>query len=335
MTRPVRIGVLGCADIARRRTIPAIESVPGAQVIAVASRDGDKARALAERFGCEPVVGYEPLLERPDIDAVYLPLPAVLHAAWVESSLLAGKHVLVEKPIATTATSTAALLCLARERRLQLMENATFLHHSQHRRVAEMLASHEIGELRSFSSDFTIPPKPTHDIRYQRDIGGGALIDLGVYPIRAAVHYLGHGGLDVVGAALRVDQERDVVLSGDVLLATPAGVSAHLRFGMQNSYRASCEFVGSAGRILLDRAFAPPDEHRPVVRLERQDHREEFVLPADRQFVNAVQAFVAAVVDGDGLDLSNDVSLRQSRVMGQVIEKAVTAAAPAIGGHGG
>jgi NDP-hexose-3-ketoreductase len=323
MTRPLRFGVLGGADIAWRRTLPAIEIVAGAEVTAVASRDADKAKRFASRFGCAPLVGYEGLLDREDVDAVYVPLPAVLHAPWVERALLAGKHVLVEKPLSASAVSTASLVGLARQGGLVLMENFMFLHHSQHRRVAELLASGAIGELRSFSADFTIPPKPDHDIRYQRDVGGGALLDFGVYPIRAALHYLGHNGLDVVGAVLRVDQQRDVVLAGDVLLSTSDGVGAQLRFGMQHSYRTSCEFVGSAGRILLDRPFTPPDAYRPVARIERQDHREERVLPADRQFVNAVRAFVNAVTDGDVQNSWNDHSVRQSALVDRVIEKAV------------
>lgn len=323
MSGPVRFGVLGCADIAWRRTMPAIESAPGAELVAVASRDAAKAKVFATRFGCAAVAGYESLLAREDVDAVYVPLPAVLHAPWVERALLAGKHVLVEKPLSTSAAATGALLRLARDRGLQLMENFMFLHHSQHRRVAALLASGAIGQLRSFSSDFTIPPKPAHDIRYQRDVGGGALLDFGVYPVRAALHYLGDSELDVVGALLHEEPELDVVLSGDVLLTTSKGVSAHLRFGMRHSYRTGVEFVGSTGRMTLDRAFTPPDEHRPTVRIERQDQREELVFDADRQFVNAVRAFTDAVNGEAGLNAWNDLSLCQARLVDQVLEKAV------------
>jgi NDP-hexose-3-ketoreductase len=124
-----------------------------------------------------------------------------------------------------------------------------------------------------------------------------------------------------------VDRERDVVLAGDVLLATLNGVGAHLRFGMQHSYRTSIEFSGSAGRIVLDRAFTPPDTHRPVIRIERQDHREESLLPEDHQFVNAVRAFADAVVRGEP-NAWTEYSLRQSRLVDLVAEKAVSVYIP-------
>lgn len=320
MTRLVRFGVLGCADIAWRRMIPAILEEEGVELVAVASRNGDKAKRFAAKFGCLPVTGYKALLDRVDIDAVYVPLPAVLHAEWVRRALLAGKHVLAEKPLTIDPESTRTLVDLARERRLQLMENFMFLHHSQHARIADLLAA--IGELRSFASAFTIPPKPPGDIRYERDVGGGALFDIGVYPLRAAAHFLGPD-LKVAGAVLRVDRSREVVVAGEALLTTPAGVTAQLSFGMMHAYRTSYEFSGSIGRIASGRVFTPPDMYQPVVHIERQDHREELVLPADRQFGNAVGVFARAVTAGAGLEWWTAASLRHAALVSEVERAAI------------
>jgi NDP-hexose-3-ketoreductase len=320
-TGPVRFGVIGCADIAWRRMLPALVADGEVRLVAVASRDGAKARRFAERFGGAALDSYQALLDRPDVDAVYLPLPAVLHAEWIRRALLHGKHVLAEKPLTTDQETAAELVELARARGLLLFENVMFLRHSQHAAVRKLVADGAIGQLRQFSSAFAIPPKPATDISYQAEVGGGALLDVGVYPIRAASYFLGPD-LEVTGAVLRYDTRYDVVVSGAVLLHTPDGIAAQLTFGMEHSYRTSYELSGSTGRISLDRVFTPPAQYQPVVRIEHQDHREELVWPADDQFANVVRLFVGAVRDGTDLDAHAEASLRQARLVDQVRARA-------------
>jgi dTDP-3,4-didehydro-2,6-dideoxy-alpha-D-glucose 3-reductase len=290
------LGLLGCADIATRRLLPAFAAAPGVRVAAVASRALAKAEPVAELFGAEPVEGYQLLLERPDIDAVYVPLPPGLHEEWVGRALRAGKHVLAEKPLTTSRQSTENLLALARSRGLVLMENFMFPHHGQHARVRELVANGAIGRLHAFSAAFAIPRRPDDDIRYQAELGGGALIDVGGYPIAAAQFFLGDG-LRVVGAHLRHDDELGVDVAGTALLRTSDGVSASATFGLDHFYGSRYELWGSAGRISVDHVFTTPATHRPVVRVDRADH-EELVLPTDDQVANTVAAFLRAVREG-------------------------------------
>jgi dTDP-3,4-didehydro-2,6-dideoxy-alpha-D-glucose 3-reductase len=318
----LRMGVMGCADIAWRKTLPAMQAEASVDIVGVASRDRQRAAEFADRFGAVPLVGYDALLERSDVDAVYIPLPALLHAEWIERTLNAGKHVLVEKPMTDSYAKTSELVALARARGLVLLENFMFLYHSQHAAVRKLLADGAIGELRGFSSAFTIPPKPEGDIRYQSDVGGGAFLDFGGYPVRAAQHFLG-GDLQVVGAVFRLDGERDVVMSGEALLCTPQGVPVQLTFGMEHSYRNSYRLSGSTGRILLDWVFTPPETHRPVVRVERQDHREELVLPADHQFANVIRAFAGRVLNGGDTRTTDEGTLRQAQLIEAIQQAAL------------
>ncbi|MER5393920.1 Gfo/Idh/MocA family oxidoreductase [Saccharopolyspora sp. NPDC002686] len=292
----ISLGLLGCADIATRRLLPAFAAAPGVRIAAVASRSRAKAERVADLFGAEPVEGYSRLLDRADVDAVYVPLPPGLHSEWVGRALRAGKHVLCEKPLTTSSQSTEDLLALARARGLVLMENFMFPHHGQHARVRELVAGGAIGTLHAFSAAFAIPRRPDDDIRYQAPLGGGALIDVGGYPIAAAEFFLG-GGLRVVGAHLRHDDELGVDLAGSALLRTPDGISATLTFGLDHFYGSRYELWGSAGRISVDHVFTTPATHRPVVRIDRAE-REELVLPADDQVANSVAAFLQAVRDG-------------------------------------
>ena len=320
--RTTGVGVLGCADIARRRTLPAICGETLLRLAGMASRDGAKARKFAAEFGCEAVEGYDRLLERDDIDAVYVPLPAGLHARWVERALRAGKHVLAEKPLTTDAVTTRNLVELARSRGLLLMENFMFVHHSQHAAVSRLVADGAIGRLRAFSAAFTIPRLPDDDIRHQPALGGGALLDVGGYPIRAAELFLG-GGLDVVGAVLREDPERGVDMGGAALLASPSGVTAQLTFGMDNAYRSAYELWGSEGRIGIHRAFTPPAGHRPVVVLERRGRVEEIVLDADDQFARIVGVFARRIAAGTGFDADADAILAHAELVDQVRGRAL------------
>ncbi|MFI5807672.1 Gfo/Idh/MocA family protein [Streptomyces sp. NPDC051561] len=298
---PVRVGVLGCAAIARRRMIPAFAACDQVELVAVASRDGARAAELAGQYGCRGVEGYEALLADDGIEAVYVPLPAALHARWTEAALRAGKHVLAEKPLTLDPVTTAALMRLAAERGLALRENVMFVHHSQHEAVGKLVADGAIGELRSLRAEFSIPRQSAGDIRYDETLGGGALWDTGVYPVRAALHFLGPE-LEVAGAALVRGAGERVDTSGAVLLRTRRGVLAQLAFGLDHGYRNTYELCGSEGRITVDRAFTPPEDFRPVLRLERHSEPSEVTLPADPQMANTVADFVAAVRGGAAPD---------------------------------
>nr|WP_042193108.1 Gfo/Idh/MocA family oxidoreductase [Kibdelosporangium sp. MJ126-NF4]CEL20571.1 Myo-inositol 2-dehydrogenase [Kibdelosporangium sp. MJ126-NF4]CTQ89482.1 Myo-inositol 2-dehydrogenase (EC 1.1.1.18) [Kibdelosporangium sp. MJ126-NF4] len=294
MTAPVRLGLIGCADIASRRVLPAVAAVPEIELAVVASRTLAKARAVTATFGGEAVEGYERLLDRDDIDAVYVPLPSGLHAHWVRRALDAGKHVLAEKPLTTDLAGTVELVSLAHAAGLVLRENFMFVHHSQHGHVLKLIADGAIGELRSFSATFAIPCRPPGDIRHLPELGGGALLDVGGYPLRAAQMLLGQD-IEVVGASLRASRAYGVDVGGGVLVRRPDGVTGHLTFGLDDRYTSNYHLLGSTGRLSVDHVFTPPATHFPVVRVERQNHHEEFVLPADNQCVNAVAAFVRAV----------------------------------------
>ncbi|WP_445529272.1 Gfo/Idh/MocA family protein [Streptomyces cyslabdanicus] len=315
MTGPLRVGVIGCADIAVRRMLPAFASCPDIEIAAVASRDLAKARQVAERFGCRAIHGYGELLELDDIQAVYVPLPAALHARWIEATLHTGRHVLAEKPVTTHYDRTRDLLELAASRDLVLMENIMFVHHHRHRVVQRMVADGAIGELRSFHAAFTIPPLADSDIRYNANLGGGALADVGVYPLRAALHFLGPE-LDVIGACLVQGAGRQVETSGAALLSTPGSVTAQITFGMEHTYRSSYELRGSEGGITVDRAFTPPAGDVPVIGLHRGAKAEEIRLEPHDQVAATVATFVAAVRAGTRPDVGD--TLRQSELLSRI-----------------
>ncbi len=307
---------MGCANIALRRMLPAFAAAQGIALTAVASRDADRARQVAAQYGCKPVAGYAALLDDPAVEAVYVPLPLALHAEWIERALHAGKHVLGEKPLSQHPATTRRLFALARARGLSLAENFLFPHHHQHRRIRELIGDGVIGEVRAICAVFTIPPPPPGNIRYRRDLGGGALMDIGVHPLLLSTTLLGPAA--VRGAVLRWHPVHGVDTGGAVLLAAPDGRTAQVVFGMEHSYRSAYEVRGSAGRLTLERAYAPPADRPPVVRIETAAGAEDVVLPPEDQCANAVNSFARAVRSPSGhrsTEPSEETSLGLARLL--------------------
>ncbi|MFE5865847.1 Gfo/Idh/MocA family protein [Streptomyces virginiae] len=318
---PLRMGVLGCADIALRRMLPVLVEEECAELVAVASRDRHKAASTADRFGCDGTVGYDTLLRRDDIDAVYIPLPPALHHRWVTEALAAGKHVLCEKPLCTSYADTLDLMKQARARGLVLAENFMFLHHSQHGAVRRLLDEGVVGAVQVFSSSFGVPPLDPAGFRYRPELGGGALLDTGVYPLRAAQLYL-DGELEVLAATLRIDERTGVDVAGTALLSAVDGTAAQVSFGFDHAYRSHYALWGRAGRVTVERAFTPPEQLKPPVRIAQQDRVTELAVAADHQVRGAVRAFAAAVRSGAEGPLDEEITLRQARLVDEVRGRA-------------
>jgi len=298
MSPPLRLGVVGCANIARRSMLPALAGLPGWRLTAVASRTAEKARLLAEAFGAEPVVGYDHLLARSDLDAVYLPLPTGLHREWIGKAVAAGKHLLVEKSFAEEATATATLLEQARGARVCVVENYLFPHHAQTRMLHQMLAGGEIGELLLLRTTFSFPPLPSCNFRYDAALGGGALLDAGGYVVRIAREFLGDD-LTLLSGWLEMDPERGVDVAGAAMLRNSAGVVAQGYFGFHSHYQCLVEFLGTRGKLSTGRIFTAPPDYTATITLEQQGHREERVVLPDHQYRNMWLHFQTAILGGD------------------------------------
>ncbi|MFE0673344.1 Gfo/Idh/MocA family protein [Streptomyces sp. NPDC058867] len=319
---PVGLGVMGCADIAVRKILPALAGAPGCglRLTTVASRSPEKAKETAARYGARAVTGYAELLADPEVEAVYVPLPPALRAPWVRAALDAGKHVLAEKPLTTDPALTAALAALAGSAGLVLMENYMFVHHTQHRYVRDLVTDGTIGELRSFQAAFTIPPRPDADHRLDPGLGGGALLDGAGYPVRAAQYFLGDD-LTVLGADLRLHPDHDVDIAGAALLRNADGITAQITFGMEHFYTSRYQLLGSTGQITVEHAYSTPPDHLPVIRIDHQNHQELRTRPADNQCVNTLTRFADRV--RTGADDGSATSVAQARII-EAIRRTAT-----------
>ena len=280
----IRIGILSPSNIAFTRFLPSLmkaedfcyagvamaspEEWSGPVSEELLREEGKKAEGFQEKFGGKVFTGYRRLLEDPEIDAVYLPLPPALHCEWGLRALEQGKHLLVEKPSATNAEDTARLVEAAASRGLALHENYMFQYHSQLETIRGMIASGELGEIRAYRMSFGFPHRENADFRYSRAMGGGALLDCGGYPVKLASLLLGETAR-VVQSRLNYVPGCEVDLFGTAVMENEKGICAQLSFGMDNAYQCQLEVWGSKQTLIAPRIFTAGTGVRPslVLRL--------------------------------------------------------------------
>ncbi|KAJ7931723.1 NAD(P)-binding protein [Mycena leptocephala] len=203
-SKPIRFGVLGAAAIAPSAFIAPVKSHPEAVVSAVAARSKDRAAAFAKTHGIVKVFGgpnsYQELIDDPEIDAIYNPLPNGLHYEWTMKALAAGKHVLLEKPAANTAEETRKMFELAESKGLVLLEAFHYRFHPVANRVKAIIESGELGAVKSTTTALTVPRgiMKADDIRFNYALGGGALMDMGCYTINSMRYFAGADPTSVV-----------------------------------------------------------------------------------------------------------------------------------------
>jgi len=320
----VSIGVLGCANIAKRSVIPAILALSDQFVLeGVASRTEATAQACADQFNTKAYVGYQALIDSPQLDAVYIPLPNALHTEWIEKALQQNIHVLVEKSLACSFQDVLRLNQIAKEKKLVLVENFQFRFHRQLSIIKQLVDEGTIGELRCVRSSFGFPPFPDKEnIRYKQELGGGALLDAGAYPVKIAQMFLGDD-LEVKASSLHVDPETNVDIWGGAYVQQSSGMLfAELAFGFDHHYQCNIELWGSKGKLSANRIFTAPPGFAPEILLETPDGVETITVDQDNHFKNMLSHVHRLITTGNGLNAEYEQNIRQAQLLEQVKLKA-------------
>lgn len=320
----INIGVLGCAHIAIQSVIPAIiELSDYYKLIGIASRAREKAVDFATYFQTEGVEGYQTLLNLSGLMAVYIPLPNALHAEWIEKALHRGLHVLVEKSLATEYEDVVRLNSLARQKSLALVENFQFRFHNQLVFIKEMVDNGKIGELRCLRSSFGFPGLPNeNDIRYQKTLGGGALLDAGAYPLKIAQIFLGPD-IEVKAANLNFSPGKEVnIWGGAYVKQRHSDLFGELAFGFDHHYQCNIELWGSKGKIYTNRIFTAHRNHESVIELETHSGKEIFTLQTDHHFRNMLLYFHQLILHKNNLEAEYNQNVNQARLINELKIKA-------------
>jgi D-xylose 1-dehydrogenase (NADP+, D-xylono-1,5-lactone-forming) len=315
----VKWGVLGCANFARDRAIPAMLLADNVEVTGVASRSLDKARAFADQFSIPKAYGsYEEMLADPEIEAVYNPLPNGLHAEWTIKTLEAGKHCLTEKPFAATVAEAQAVAETAERTGKLVMEAFMWRFHPMHRRVRDLARDGAIGDIRLVHSAFTFVLARGENVRYDPNMAGGGLMDVGVYCVSAA-RFLFESEPHHVICRADFDPQYDVDMLACGILEFDNGY-ATFDTGFTLPYRCEYEVVGETGRILVPNAFVPSEQ--PEIIIERDGKQDRETFPAPNQWSLEFAHLSHSILTGEPLDYDAGDAVNQQKVMNALLDAA-------------
>ena len=233
-----------------------------------------------------------------------------------------GIHILAEKSLSVSLNETARIIDKAREKGVAVVENFQFRFHSQLKYIFDLLTKGRIGELRCLRSSFGFPPfNDENNIRYKKELGGGALLDAGAYPVKITQLFLGED-VSVKSAKLFYDEKFGVdTWGGAFLSANDSPLFSEVAFGFDNYYQCNLELWGSKGKITADRIFTAPPGFKPTVLIENENGKKTKHLDADNHFVNMLNYFYELIMNGD-YEEEYRQNVNQSRLLQEVRESA-------------
>jgi predicted dehydrogenase len=321
MSTPLRIGVLGAANITPMALLRPAKHVPEAAVTAVAARDVSRARSFAGKYGIARVHdSYAALLADPEIDAIYNPLPNGLHAEWTIRALEAGKHVLCEKPLASNAAEAQEMAYAAVRSDRRLIEAFHWRYHPLAARMRAVIDSGALGTVRHVEATMCIPLPFPRDIRYRFDLAGGATMDVGCYTI-SVVRFLAGAEPEVLRAEARLSSPNvDRWMTAD--LRFPDGATGRITCSLFSATLLKLQAIvrGDRGEMRVFNPFAPHFHHRLTVRAGGTSTREH--VPGEATYTHQLRAFVAAVRNGTPTPTDPDHGIANMRVIDAVYDRA-------------
>ncbi len=267
------LGILGAANIAVSRVIPSLSKSKKVKVFALASRDRRKAKEWADKLGIEKYFGsYDELLESDAVEAVYVPLVNSLHYEWSLKSLQKGKHVICEKPLALNSEEVRGMIRVAMEKKLTLMEAFMYRYHPRNISVFNMVKSGELGELRAIESCFSYFLDDPSSYLMSRELGGGALYDVGCYCVNVSRMLTGSEPVEVYGTANITDTKVDMTFAG--ILRFAEGIVSSFHVSMNEELRFSYRAVGEKGLIEVPWAFVSFGKDTKIMLQHSEKQRE-------------------------------------------------------------
>lgn len=324
--RKIRWGILSTAKIGVEKVIPAMQRGEGSEVVAIASRALDKAQEWAQKLGIAKAFGsYEELLTDPDVEAIYNPLPNDLHVSWSIKALEAGKHVLCEKPIGLTAAEGRQLVAAGRRHpHLKLMEAFMYRHHPQWQRAREFVRSGQIGTLRTIHSFFSYFNGDPNNIRNIRAQGGGALMDIGCYPISLSRFIFDAEPQRVIGL-VEYDPDNHCDRLASAILDFGVGTSTFTSSTQLTPYQR-VNVYGTTGRVEIEIPFNAPNDRPCVMWHQRGSAVERIELPTCDQYTIQGDLMSRAIRDDTPVPTPIEDAVRNMEVIEAVVQSAAQGA---------
>ncbi len=316
MNLPIRWGVLGCARIARLQVVPAILRCNNAALNAIASRDPAKLAEFKDLFG--PFTAhdhYDSLINSPEVDAVYIPLPNALHCEWAIRAMRYGKHVLCEKPLALNSLEATEMVKVSRECGVILMEAFMYRYTDRTSQINRVLDSGVLGQIRSINSTFRFFLDRENTIKECQRLGGGAMYDVGCYPLNLIGMV---SGAEPVSVSVECTKHRGVDTNLSAVLRYESGLLASLHCGFNAFGHMHSEIVGTEGSLLVPDTFL--NEAGQLV-LQTKNGRELIPVSESDRYAEEIRDFSAAIFEKRAPRLNLDESLRNMRILDRIMEQ--------------
>lgn len=326
MADKIRWGVLGAANIAVKKVIPAMQAGNFCQVTAIASRNLEKAKQTADALNIPKFYGsYEELLADPKIDAIYNPLPNNLHVEWTAKAAAAGKHVLCEKPIALTAKETRKLVAARDQTGVKIQEAFMVRTHPQWLAVRELIENNRIGKLQAITGFFSYFNTDAANIRNNLETGGGAVMDIGCYCIYISRFILGEEPRKV-SALIERDRGSGIDKLTSAILDFP-GCQSTFTCGTQLAPYQRMQFFGANGRIEIEIPFNIPPHARTRIFLDDGSdlygkNVETIEISAADQYTIQADSFSKSILDNTKPAISLEDSVKNMAAMDAVFRSA-------------
>lgn len=309
---PVRWGIVSSANIGVRAVLPGILASRNGQLVAIGSREMERAERIAELVpGARAYATYDAVLDDPEVEAVYIPLPNALHAEWTIRAAERGKHVLCEKPLSATVDEVRRMFDACRAAGVLLMEAFMYRFHPQIRYMMAQIAAGAIGEVRFARSGFAFDIRSrAENIRLQAALAGGSLMDIGCYPLNFCQIIFG-GPPQAIAARVDVPEDSEVERTMGAVLDFGNGRLGMIDSSFELPWHQFAEVVGERGRILVPRPYTPA-RSETVVRIERgEETLERRFDPAD-QYQLEVEHFGDCIRNGTTLYVTEQDAIDQA-----------------------
>jgi dTDP-3,4-didehydro-2,6-dideoxy-alpha-D-glucose 3-reductase len=315
MNNKIRFGIIGCSSIAERSVIPAILESNNAELEFVGSRSNEKAKKIADKFGCKKFGSYDKLLNDKNIDTVYISLPIGLHEEWCIKAANAKKHILCEKSFSTSFNSTKKILDLCKTNDVRVMEGFMVRFHPRTQKILEMIKNKTIGEIFSYSGNYGFLPVTFDNIRYNKTLGGGVLNETGCYPILMCRIIFDEEPIGVF-SNINFDKKLQVDIKGQVLLQFQNSKIGQTSFSFDSFYQANSKIWGKKGILETSRAFSIPPTLNSTIILRNEEGEKEITVQFADHFRLMIEEFSKEILSNSNNKIRfEDELLSQARVL--------------------
>ncbi len=310
--KSINWGILGTARTARKRMIKPLQETEGNRCLGIASRTKEKAQKAAIEFTIPRYYGsYDELIDDNEIDAVYIPLPNSLHYSWVIRAAEKGKHILCEKPLAYSVSQLEEMIQACKKHNVLLLEAHGYSLHPRYVALSKLLDNNTIGQIKQIQAHFSFPAQKEHAIRFQHELGGGSLLDIGWYGIDF-VHQIYNQTPKYIDAIFDMENNVDMEFLG--LLRFSENAEAIIRTSFRQERRQTLLLSGNKGNIFVPDAFIPSEDKTHLFVKNREGVEVKEIPNAD-QYHLLVQEFAKKVMHRGNVDMIYERYQRNTYVL--------------------